>query len=257
VSGFAADWLALRAPYDSLARDAALEARLAAWLPADRPLRIVDLGAGTGSNPRHLAPRLGRPQHWTLIEHDPRLIAAGARALSLPGLSFAYRRGDLAGELETLVPAQIDLVTAAALIDLTSAAWLDRLAALVRARRCALLVVLSYDGRIELAPPHRDDATIIAAVNRHQTGDKGFGAALGPAAHGHLRDRLAAAEGRSDWRLGPADGALQAALIAGWAEAAASLGVAAERWLAARAELIAAGAASARVGHHDLLWLPG
>ena len=66
---FDADWLALRERFDHAARSVALARRLADALPARRP-RLVDLGAGTGSLFRFLAPIIGRGQDWILIDAD-------------------------------------------------------------------------------------------------------------------------------------------------------------------------------------------
>ena len=71
---FDLDWLDLREPFDALARDEGLAARLLARLPA-RP-RLLDLGAGTGSLFRWLAPRIGRAQAWTLVEADRDMVEA-------------------------------------------------------------------------------------------------------------------------------------------------------------------------------------
>jgi hypothetical protein len=65
---FAADWLALREPFDHAARSLALARRLTERLPK-RP-RLVDLGAGTGSMFRFLAPIIGRGQDWVLVDAD-------------------------------------------------------------------------------------------------------------------------------------------------------------------------------------------
>lgn len=45
-----------------------------------RALVVLDLGAGTGSNLRFLAPRLGGLQRWHLTDHDVRLLSAAGRA---------------------------------------------------------------------------------------------------------------------------------------------------------------------------------
>ena len=76
VSGFSADWLALREPFDAAARTSALVAELRAHLPRGTPLEILDLGCGAGSNLRHLAPLLGGPQRWRLADHDATLLQA-------------------------------------------------------------------------------------------------------------------------------------------------------------------------------------
>ena len=82
---FSADWLALREPFDHAARSLRLAARLTEILP-QRP-RIVDLGGGTGSMFRFLAPIVGRGQDWVLLDADGFLLdeafgrtAAWARA---------------------------------------------------------------------------------------------------------------------------------------------------------------------------------
>src|SRR5205085_9720641 len=114
---------------------------------------------------------------------------------------------DIAQTLEPAIGEDADLVTMSALLDLVSAAWLDRLvAALARLQR-PLYAALSYDGEVALTPASRHDASVIAAVNRHQLTDKGFGPALGPGAAGIAPESLrrhgfAVVEGRSDWRLG-------------------------------------------------------
>jgi SAM-dependent methyltransferase len=69
---FDADWLALREPFDHAARSLRLARRLAERLPA-RP-RLMDLGAGTGSMFRFLAPIIGRGQNWTLVDADAALL---------------------------------------------------------------------------------------------------------------------------------------------------------------------------------------
>ena len=69
-------WLALREPADIAARSAALTQAIAAVLPDARPLRILDLGSGTGSNIRYLSTRLPEPQDWLAVDRDPDLLAA-------------------------------------------------------------------------------------------------------------------------------------------------------------------------------------
>jgi SAM-dependent methyltransferase len=84
---FAADWLALREPFDHAARSVALARRLSAMLPK-RP-RLMDFGAGTGSMFRFLAPIIGRGQDWILVDADAALLdeAFGRTA------AWARRRG--------------------------------------------------------------------------------------------------------------------------------------------------------------------
>lgn len=262
---FGADWLDLREPFDAAARSRALLGHLAVWGRRRRRLRIVDLGAGTGANLRWMAPALGEAQDWTLVEFDRALIDAGAQRLRHVGLPWRYRCLDLAVDLERAVEAGTDLITASALLDLVSEAWLERLVALQQRTGAALYLALSYDGRITWMPEDGDDAAMTAAINRHQRTGKSFGPALGPDAVAVLQRLLASAQGelrleRSDWVLEPAAKPLQSALLAGYAEAATMVpGMDADQvqvWAARRRRAIDASGSQAIVGHQDLLFLP-
>jgi hypothetical protein len=198
------------------------------------------------------------------VELDPSLIAAGTAA-NAPATDFRYVEADLEDALEQVLAPPLDLVTASALIDLCSAGWLERLVAATLEARAALLMALSYDGRIALEPSHPLDPEMVTLVNRHQRRDKGLGPALGLDAARHLAGLIEAAPGtchvaRSDWRLGPGDEALHAALLDGWAAAAAEVDPRRrgpiERWRAQRLNWVRGGRGKAIVGHEDILFLP-
>jgi hypothetical protein len=183
-------------------------------------------------------------------------------------IRIATEAVDLARGLEAALDWKADLVTMSALLDLVSAAWLDRLVGAVARHQLPLYAALNYDGRVALTPPSRHDEAVIAAVNRHQATDKGFGPALGPAAARAAPEQLrglthglgfAVIEGASDWRFGAGDGDIQMAMLAGWAEAAGEIGVAPPvlaEWLAERRAHVAAGRSTMRVGHVDFFACP-
>ena len=66
--------------------------------------------------------------------------------------------------------------------------------------------------------------------------------------------------GRSDWRLEPADGEMQAAVLDVWASAASEEGglplAEGVAWLTRRRDLVAAGRSAMHLGHVDFLALP-
>ena len=256
----------MREPYDLRARSAALLARLAEWRRGRGRLHIVDLGSGTGSNLRCTAPALGGAQDWTLVEWDEGLIGSGESLLGAASVGWRYHRLDLARDLEQLAESRVDLITASALIDLVSAEWLDRLIKLRRRTGAALYIVLSFDGRITWEPADPLDQPLRELVDAHQRTDKGFGPALGPSAAESLRALLASDDGvpssaTSDWILGPADQTIQLELLVGYE--AASVAMAPERadaltaWAQRRREWVVAGTSRLRIGHRDLLLLPG
>jgi SAM-dependent methyltransferase len=255
---FSGDWLALREPFDHVARAPVVTAATLAHL-AQRPRpRVVDLGCGRGSGLRFLRPRVGAGVRWRLVDGDPALLEQAARALDAADevelVTADLRDGDLAALVEGA-----DLVTAAALIDLVDDAWVAALVGAVEAAGAALVVTGSVDGRVQWEPVHPADGDMLGAYARHQGGEKGFGQALGTAAPARLAARLDAAgrrvtTARGDWtRIG--DPVLQRAYLAGVVDALAGNGVdaaALDAWRRFRLDAIETAASRLTVGHVDL-----
>lgn len=244
-----ADWLALREPADAAARSVELVERLDL-----RPGAVIhDLGSGTGSMHRWLAPRLPGPQHWVLHDRDAELLGR-ARAHSVE-----TRQGDLT-QLTAADLAGADLVTASALLDMLTADELERIVA-----ACAgipTLLTLSVTGRVELTPADPLDVEISAAFDAHQRRTVGGRTLLGPdaadAAAEAFRRRGIGVEVRSSpWRLGAGQPELAAEWFAGWVAAACeqrpALTGAAAAYAARRLADAAAGRLHVVVDHRDLL----
>lgn len=254
-------------------------------------LAAIDLGTGTGSNVRYLAPRLAGSQDWLLVDEDEALLQAlpvrmrewaatrgVATAISPGGVvltgarfdcALTTRRANLvtlldAPEAEELLAGR-SLATASALLDLVSPAWVDRLLAACRSAGASVLFALTYDGRCSCAPSLPDDDLVRELVNAHQRTDKGFGPALGPDATAHVEIALrhhgyTVKRESSDWVIGPAEARLQVALIDGWADAASSidssLSARVARWRTLRTGHVESGRSTLVVGHQDLAgWL--
>ena len=257
-------WLALREPADRAARSTALTQAIAAALPADRPVRILDLGGGTGSNVRYLSPQLPVPQHWLVVDRDPELLA------EVSGQSADCHIDTLCRNLGALDdPALFSgrhLVTSSALLDLVSEEWLRALAERCLTSRAAAIFTLNYNGRSECIPVEAEDDAIRDLMNRHQrSNDKGFGRAAGPDAVDCAALSFGAAgyevrREASDWILHPGQRELQRQLIEGWAHAAKE--IAPEQtsmihnWLARRLAHVEEGRSRVVVGHEDLAAWP-
>lgn len=272
MSGFSAEWLALREPADHAAR---ADPKLVQWilpvLPLDRPIRVLDLACGAGSNLRCLAPQLGRPQHWTLVDHDAALLDAAEVAIAAwrqqaqpVVIEYECRRTDLVTELDALDFAKFDLVTTTALLDLVSEVWLHEVVDKCREARTAVLFALSYDGQMQFHPVHRHDRKILELFNRHQHHDKCFGPALGPQAPMRSRAALTTAGFRIETNLTPwaiEDRRLQTELIDGIARAAREAGSASSDdiavWRQQRLAYISTGHSRLVVGHEDIAGRPG
>jgi SAM-dependent methyltransferase len=281
LSAFAPAWLALREPYDRAARSAALADGFAAAVGATP--HLIDLGCGTGANLRYLAPRIAGAQRWRCIDHDAALLEAARAALQdwgdhegRPGrnggddLAIARPGGAIAVSFALADLARDGLpddgdatgLSASALLDLTSADWLQTLAG--RYFGTPLLMALSFDGRLAFEPAASADDEIRARFLAHQRSDKGFGRALGPDAAPYLAHLLVArgckvALERTDWHLGPDDGPLLRATIEGIVGVAREMAQDSclEHWMRLRHQQIAADDLRLTVGHLDLLALPG
>jgi SAM-dependent methyltransferase len=280
MSGFSADWLALREAADHRSRNADLARQLVASLDDKATLRITDLGSGTGSNLRATAPLLGSNQEWTLVDYDPALLEQAAKALAAwadeakaigdnlvlvkggRNIGVAFRIADLNRELDAVLAAKPDLVTASALFDLISAEWMARFAKTVAASGARFYTVLTYDGRDQFAPDHPLDEAIIRAFAAHQRTDKGFGIAAGPGAASALAQAFSEAgyaveTGDSPWILEARDKSLVQELLKGIAGAVGETGAIPVRdledWLTFRQEKASQKGSRLMTGHTDIL----
>ena len=265
MSGFSAQWLALRERYDVKARNAAVLDAVAAAFQEQSSISVADLACGTGATLRAIGARLPMQQNWRLIDNNLSLLAQAADLARPPALTVAARPIDLARDLELALDGPTDLVTTSALLDLVSSEWIERLAVEAAARRLPVYAALIYQGRATLDPAEPFDLEVLAAVNRHQRGDKGFGPALGPeaalrAVRSFERVGYKVLPGSSDWQFGPQDREIQLQVLAGWADALAELGdfpsAAMTAWLEQRRKLVTAGRSSMRVGHVDFFATP-
>jgi hypothetical protein len=259
-------WLALREPADAAARAADLVEHLEA--PGTGRWLIHDLGGGTGSMGRWLAPRLAGPQHWVVHERDADLLEIAAADRPGPAADGAAvtvepRRSDItrlqAGEL-----AGASLITASALLDMLTGEELAGLVGLCVEVGCPALLTLSVVGRVSLIPSDPLDSRVAAAFDDHQRRTTERGRLLGPdavefavKAFGRLGLEVLARP--SPWRLGAAQADLTAEWLAGWVGAACEqepeLAAEADGYARRRLEQARAGQLTVTVEHADLLTL--
>lgn len=259
---FDASWLSLREPYDHAARPDDALAFVAPMLKDT--IRVLDLGSGSGSNFRCLAPKLNGAQHWRLADKDPRLLSVAQRSQAdYPYVKdFAAERIDLAENLGGLALETVDLLTASAFIDLVSEKWLQTFVSTVAAARVpALLFALSVDGRVAWDSRDPFDEAAGRLFGQHMGNDKGFDHALGYQGWERLAALLsdtgyAVQTYDSPWRLGPGDRDIQRALLAGYVGAAVETDPTKEdeirNWNTRRSALIDGGQSGLMVGHRDV-----
>lgn len=261
------EWLTLREGADAAARSRRLAGRAKRMTRV--PVVVHDLGTGTGSMMRWLAPRLPGPQTWVLHDWNPALLdhAAETRVLDADGETAAVvtsvmdvahlRSGDLDGAT---------LVTASALLDVLS---LGEVEAIVRAcvgAGAPTLFALNVIGRVQLDPVDAGDRVFESAFNDHQRRAVEGRRLLGPDAVETAVGMFAAAGwsvrvAESPWRLDGDDRALVEEWLDGWLGAVVEERPALAEWgdeyLRSRRAQLAAGTLRVTVHHRDLLaWPP-
>ena len=267
MSGFSVDWLNLREGADLRARDPSLLNLAIDWLKAcDSPAPVVvDLGAGTGASLRALGETKNAHDlraSWRLLDNDDTLLAEANR-----------RHGDsqqleiFPVDLNSITTRHLEgarLITASALFDLVSLDFIETLIESVTQASAGepvgIYAALNYDGITEWEPGHPLDKTVLAAFNRDQRRDKGFGPALGPDAGNRLIETLKKAEfevhgADSPWLLDADDVLLVNRLIEGMAKAVVEY---TELDLTALADWIEfrqlnATSGTCKIGHTDVL----
>ncbi len=289
MTGFSADWLALRETADGRARDVELNRQAMSLLnKSGRDLIIVDLGTGHGSNFRYLAPILGGKQFWQLVDADEGLLRSAIMVIG----EWAQKQGwsvnqndqhiaidtpkgrwtvttelaDLDQNLGHLRLDDADLVTASAFLDLVSESWIDRFSSRVARSHPLCLFTLSYNGDLVFDPVDTDDSWVADLLNQHQGTDKGFGAALGPGAVNYLKKAMVkrgyeVVTGNSPWHLDVQSHAeaaeLQRVLLSDWVIALTQWqpqhGSRLESWLNRRMTSLENESSRLRIGHEDLL----
>jgi len=264
MSGFSAEWLALRHPLDLAARNASVEEVFLENLP-EGPLRLMDLASGTGSTVKALAPKLRQPAHWLLTDYDPALLDKADETLkTFVQTGMATRQVDLAADLEELPFTEVDAITTSAFLDLVSESFLERLADCIVASGKPFLASLTYDGRATFAPEHVFDAELTDTLNAHQQTDKGFGPALGPKGAARAVElfeergyRVTA--GTSDWQIAPSSRAFLSEFLGGWKRVGRECrldDLQLETWWQDRTRQIRAQKLSMTVGHVDFVACP-
>ena len=260
-------WLDLREPADAAARATDLVDEIRRRLPVGGRIVVHDLGCGTGSMGRWLAPRLDGSQHWVMYDRDADLLAQvrmPVTAADGSAVTVETRQRDIT-RLDHEDLAGTSLITASALLDMLTAAELARIVAACADANCLVLLTISVIGRVELTPPDPLDESVEAAFNAHQRRFVDDRQLLGPDAVGAAAEAFARRGAdvllrRSPWRLGPAAALLTAEWLTGWVGAACEqrpeLSAAAPAYLQNRRADAAAGRLRVNVHHQDLLVIP-
>lgn len=258
--GFDRHWLALREPVDLRSRDQNLLSIARQAIEQSSKDVVLDIGCGTGSTYRSIAPHLMRQIRWRLLDNDEKLLdEVDARH----GNTVETVRMDL-NRIDQLPLQEVSLITASALFDLCSSDFIETFSRLISKAHIGLYAALNYDGEMAWTDGHPLDLAVTDAFNAHQQSDKGLGMSLGPDAWQFLADCLIK-EGHdvhvaeSPWLLKGDDMDLQLLLLSGIAGAVEEYGLLEGRdlasWLEYRRQSAMDKRGRCRIGHRDIIAL--
>jgi hypothetical protein len=259
-------WLALREPADAAARNVELVTLVRSHLPAGPRAVIHDLGCGTGSMGRWVAPQLPGAQHWLMYDQDADLLDRAATGMThAPADGAPVTVETRQRDITRLVADDLaggSLVTASALLDMLTGDEVGRIADACVGARCPSLLTISVTGRVDLYPSDPLDADIADAFNAHQRRTAADRRLLGPDAVDatveafHQRGATVLVR-PSPWRLRADQVELARAWFTGWVSAACEqrpeLAVPAAGYTQRRLADAAAGRLGVVVHHSDLL----
>ncbi len=279
-----AAWLESRYPYDAKARNKEIERIVRRDLAGRRLLRIIDLGAGLGSNLRYYAGFFDCDQEWYCVEKDGLLCrefpvrvkkwatARGWSSLPTTGgiqlqkngitisvhllsSSFLPFPADLGG-------VHLDLAVANAVFDLLSRRDFLRLARDLADRAIPLLATLNY-ASMRFAPSRSWDRRIVEFYDRHMTLPRPEGPPMGPGCVPAMEEILKTAgyrvlKGESPWLISRQDIPLLRLLLQYVEDSVrtfpnTSIGAAELRdWVARKGVEVRSGKVRLRIRHLDL-----
>ena len=282
------EWLYLRENTDARSRSIALTQSVASKLPSDKPVHILDLATGTGSNIRHLIKHLPTRQQWLVTDKDQQLLAelptqterwCQTQGYKFKRTKFGYvilgTHLECHIETQTLNLRNLDstklfhgyhLITASALLDLVSASWLRALINHCHAVGAAILFFSTYNGSVSCSPAEHEDEQILKLFNLHQQTDKGLGGraegsnATTCAINFFSETGYQVQHESSNWTLGTKDQEIQRQLITGWVKAVRDVAPETESmiksWETRRLAHVDANRSKIIVGHDDIAALP-
>ena len=250
----------LREPADAAARSVALVGHAASAPAADGAVGVHDLGCGTGSMARWLAPLLPAPSDWVLHDRDADLLAV---AVAIPATPTDAPQSQTRSDDITRLPD--DELDDASLLtpphfSTCSPDGAERFVGSLRACEVPRAHQLSVTGRVELVPagpldPRIQSPSTPTSAGASRRGLLGPDASTAPPRSSPTRPLRHRAQ--SPWHSRRTSAALISAWLTGWVGAAVEqdpdLAEAATAYLQRRLQELAAGRLHVTV-HHEICW---
>lgn len=221
-----ANWLNERYPFDSEARNKEVESVVLSHLNKKQTVRLVDVGAGTGSTALYLLDKIKGNQNWYFIEQDASFEkvlmrrlkeyagfhkytwerANGKAQIITPSkqLSFQFIKGSLLDLERLLSIKEVDLILANAVFDLFTQQQIQSFLAPILDRAIACYFTLNYRS-MSFHPEDPFDSKFISLYEQHMERPQAMGRAtgkqVGPALEKIMNNSGRVISGISTWHI--------------------------------------------------------
>lgn len=285
LEAFDPQWLALRYKYDAEARNTLLEANCLQYFEQLSHLRLVDVGAGTGSNCFYLLQKFSQHQHWYLIDHNPVLLQA-AKAQFLQRIAthnfqliqekenylswkevdkqitVEFKKGILQ-HINKLIPIEnIDLICANAVFDLFTLTEFEEFAQAIFKHNIPFYTTINY-AQMSFSQNTNEDSLFVDYYEKHMQRQMPQGKPMGKTVIKNLQQLFSekgykVTLGKSNWQLTP-NSDLMFQYLLGFMKSSIPemLPIAKQviftKWLALKKEQVKRKTLSGSVEHFDLL----
>jgi len=226
-----AQWLELRIPYDTIARNPVIEAICQQYLKHYKCLRIVDLGAGTGANCRYYLSKFSQEQEWFLVEQNQELLEIAFTNLASWAVQNGYEaksqhlklnlesqvhkitiQGIVGSilDLEKLIDLKnFNLAVANAVFDLFSKQQFHTFLKYLHKYQLPLLTTINYTG-MNFIPQTDEDVDFIQYYDLHMKRPQDFGKGMGDECGTGIWETMQVMgmkglQGESPWEIGSSD----------------------------------------------------
>ncbi|MBW4632074.1 MAG: class I SAM-dependent methyltransferase [Iphinoe sp. HA4291-MV1] len=278
-----AEWLELRIPYDTTARNSIVEASCQQYLKKRKRVKIIDLGAGTGANCRYYLSKISQEQEWFLVEQNQELLEIAFDRLIVWAQENRYESqlqnsrlvlknqvyqitihrivGSIL-DLENLIDLNtLDLAVANAVFDLFSEKQFQTLLECLKKYQLPFLATLNYTGT-NFIPQTDNDSDFIQYYNQHMQRHQYFGRGMGPECGPSMweamkRIGMKVIQGESPWEITSSDPVFLQLLLRFMEESIpeileeATLQDELNNWLLEKQQMIAQNKLSCNVAHQD------
>ena len=280
------DWLLKRYQYDAYAKNSYIQKSLLDFFRNHSSIRVIDLGAGMGSNfyyYRDLFPPL---QSWWLLDNDLSLLDKNAtkiwekgheegyqlkkeqKAMVITGKNKEFTIHNTHSSILDLKNAinleEIDLVMDNAVFDLFSSDDFKLVADLCASYEVPFLSTLNYKG-MKFNPASRDDDTMIRLYEDHMQRAQDSGkSAMGPECCIRMKEILVdtgmeAINGTSRWNIPAEDKDMLLYYLEFMEEALKTMDIdneSLEEWLQTKRQMVKEKQVALEVYHEDIVAFP-